>query len=267
MSSSGIRGIRRKKSSLGEVKVAVVGAPGVGKSALIVRFLTRRYIGEYDHQNENRYKHEMMVDSEPVLYEILDSCPKTGNELVSAETVQWADGFLLVYSITDRQSFNYIKRVKQQLTETRSSNTLTVASPHGLSASGSAGNLHSGGGGGSNNNGGFSFSRDNSSSSSSPSTSIVLVANKADLVHLRQVSQEEGETLAKDLDCSFAEVAASEQVTQVAEVFHEVCREVQTARRKTKQSLLDRVLGNKAAAGLRVYARGKSDSALPKESN
>ncbi|OXA59137.1 Ras-like protein family member 11B [Folsomia candida] len=192
---------------------------------------------------------------------------QTGNELVSAETVQWADGFLLVYSITDRQSFNYIKRVKQQLTETRSSNTLTVASPHGLSASGSAGNLHSGGGGGSNNNGGFSFSRDNSSSSSSPSTSIVLVANKADLVHLRQVSQEEGETLAKDLDCSFAEVAASEQVTQVAEVFHEVCREVQTARRKTKQSLLDRVLGNKAAAGLRVYARGKSDSALPKESN
>lgn len=31
-----------------------------------------------------------------------------------------------------------------------------------------------------------------------------------------------GEILAKDLDCSFAEVAASEQVTQVAEVFHEV---------------------------------------------
>jgi len=31
-----------------------------------------------------------------------------------------------------------------------------------------------------------------------------------------------GEILAKDLDCSFSEVAASEQVTQVAEVFHEV---------------------------------------------
>lgn len=32
MASGGIRGIRRKKSSLGEVKVAVIGAPGVGKS-------------------------------------------------------------------------------------------------------------------------------------------------------------------------------------------------------------------------------------------
>ena len=31
-----------------------------------------------------------------------------------------------------------------------------------------------------------------------------------------------GEILAKDLDCSFTEVSASEQVSQVAEVFHEV---------------------------------------------
>ncbi|EGI66598.1 Ras-related and estrogen-regulated growth inhibitor-like protein [Acromyrmex echinatior] len=51
MTSNAIRGIRRKKSSLCEVKVAVIGAPGVGKSALTVRFLTRRYIGEYDHQS------------------------------------------------------------------------------------------------------------------------------------------------------------------------------------------------------------------------
>ncbi|XP_046808542.1 ras-related and estrogen-regulated growth inhibitor [Lucilia cuprina] len=70
------RGIRRKKSTLTELKIAVVGAPSVGKSALIVRFLTKRYIGEYDHQTENRYKHEALVDGEPVLFEILDTCPK-----------------------------------------------------------------------------------------------------------------------------------------------------------------------------------------------
>jgi Ras-like protein family protein 11A len=32
MTSNAIRGIRRKKSSLSEVKVAVIGAPSVGKS-------------------------------------------------------------------------------------------------------------------------------------------------------------------------------------------------------------------------------------------
>lgn len=130
----------------------------------------------------------------PEFYFIIYFPLQTGIELVSPETVQWADGFLLVYSITDRQSFNYIKRVKQQLTETSrggsSGNTLTVVQPHGLTASGSAGNL-GGSGGGSNSNGTFSFN--NSSSSSSPSAPIVLVANKADLIHLRQVSMEEGE--------------------------------------------------------------------------
>ncbi|XP_075228832.1 ras-related and estrogen-regulated growth inhibitor isoform X1 [Lycorma delicatula] len=211
MTSNAIRGIRRKKSSLSEVKVAVIGAPGVGKSALTVRFLTRRYIGEYDHQAETRYKHEVLVDGEPVLFEILDSCPKGDDEFPSNETINWADGCLLVYAITDRRSFNYVRRAKQLLSE----------------------------------------------------TPLVLVGNKGDMVHLRQVSTEEGEILAKDFECWFNEVAAAEQVTQVGEVFHELCREVLSVRRKNKQSLLDRMLGNKAS--VRMYARGKSDSALPKD--
>ncbi|XP_075228833.1 ras-related and estrogen-regulated growth inhibitor isoform X2 [Lycorma delicatula] len=139
MTSNAIRGIRRKKSSLSEVKVAVIGAPGVGKSALTVRFLTRRYIGEYDHQAETRYKHEVLVDGEPVLFEILDSCPKGDDEFPSNETINWADGCLLVYAITDRRSFNYVRRAKQLLSE----------------------------------------------------TPLVLVGNKGDMVHLRQVSTEE----------------------------------------------------------------------------
>jgi len=73
-----------------------------------------------------------------------------------------------------------------------------------------------------------------------------------------------GEILAKDFECWFSEVAAAEQVTQVAEAFHELCREVLAMRRKNKQSLLDRMLGGKSG-GIRAYSRGKSDSALPKD--
>ncbi|KAI4483671.1 PREDICTED: ras-related and estrogen-regulated growth inhibitor isoform X1 [Polistes canadensis] len=216
MTSNAIRGIRRKKSSLCEVKVAVIGAPGVGKSALTVRFLTRRYIGEYDHQSENRYKHEVLVDGEPILFEILDSCPKSDDEMPSMETLQWADGLLLVYSITDRGSFNFVRKAKE---------ALAVADPEAAMP-------------------------------------LAMVGNKADMVHLRQVSAEEGEILAKDFECWFSEVSAAEQVVQVAESFHELCREVLAARRRNKQSLLDRMLGSKAT---RTYSRGKSDSALPKD--
>ena len=74
-----------------------------------------------------------------------------------------------------------------------------------------------------------------------------------------------GEILAKDFDCSFSEVTAAEQVPQVANIFHELCREILSIRRKSKQSLLDRMLGNKPTTTARAYLRGKSDSALPKE--
>lgn len=223
MSSSsairGIRQVRRKKSSLSEVKIAVLGAPGVGKSALTVRFLTKRYIGEYDHQSDTRYKNEILVDGDPVIFELLDTCPKNLDDLPPQETMTWADGFVLVYAITDRTSFNYVKRILQHIQDMKSNHGKEVP--------------------------------------------LALLGNKGDMVHLRQVSSEEGEILAKDFDCNFGEVAAADQVVEVAEAFHELCRDVHTARRKNKTSLLDRVLGSKG--GIRAYHRGKSDSSLPKD--
>jgi Ras-like protein family protein 11A len=62
-------------------------------------------------------------------------------DLPSVETLHWADGCLLVYAITDRRSFNYVRRVKQMLC---------------------------------------------------CDTPLALVGNKGDMVHLRQVSTEEG---------------------------------------------------------------------------
>lgn len=43
-------------------------------TALTVRFLTKRYIGEYDHQADKVHKHEILVDTEAVLVEIWDTC-------------------------------------------------------------------------------------------------------------------------------------------------------------------------------------------------
>nr|XP_015840087.1 PREDICTED: ras-related and estrogen-regulated growth inhibitor-like protein [Tribolium castaneum] len=193
---------RRKKSSLTEVKVAVIGAPGVGKS------------GKKKIFTETRYKHEVLVDGEPVLYEILDTCPKNEDDLPSSEIINWADGLLFVYSITNRRSFTFLKRV----------GTLIADSD----------------------------------------IPVYIVGNKNDMVHLREVSAEEGAMLARDFECGFSEVAAAEQVAPVAVVFQEICRAVLAARRKSKHSLLERMLGSRTS-NLRLYVRGKSDSALPKD--
>lgn len=121
---------------------------------------------------------------------------------------QWADGIMLVYSITDRESFNFIRKAKADL----------------------------------------------------PDTIVVLVGNKVDMVHLRQISIDEGEILAKDFECKFTEVSAAEHVEKTADCFHDLCQEILANKRKSKQSLLDRMM-----LGARVYSRGKSDSSLPKD--
>lgn len=118
----------------------------------------------------------------------------------------WADGIMLVYSITDRESFNFIRKVKAQ--------------------------LH-------------------------PETLVSLVGNKSDLLHLRLISHDEGEILAKDFECKFSEVAAAEHVEKTSECFYDLCQDILANKRKSKQSLLDRMM--------LVYSRGKSDSALPKD--
>jgi Ras-like protein family protein 11A len=85
-----------------------------------------------------------------------------------------------------------------------------------------------------------------------------------------------GEGLAKEMECYFAEVAAAEQVSSIADAFNELGREVHAVRRRSKpplssssthSSLFDRMLGSRSGAsiGIRAYARGKSDSALPKD--
>lgn len=136
------------------------------------------------------------------------------DDVPSSEIINWADGLLLVYSITDRSSFAFLKRVSSLI-------------------------------------GDYDIP-------------VYIVANKNDMLHLREVTAEEGAVLARHFECGFSEVAASEQVAPVAVVFQELCRAVLAARRKSKHSLLERMLGTRTS-NLRLYARGKSDSALPKD--
>ncbi|ESO97655.1 hypothetical protein LOTGIDRAFT_104078 [Lottia gigantea] len=106
-------------------KIVVMGRAGVGKSALVVRYLTKRFIWEYDPTLESTYKHTTNIDEEQVYMEILDTAGQEEN--ISRESyVKWADGFILVYSITDKQSFDDVLQIKQYLDDVKRTNTQCV---------------------------------------------------------------------------------------------------------------------------------------------
>ncbi|XP_047398294.1 ras-like protein family member 12 isoform X3 [Sciurus carolinensis] len=87
-----------------EVNLAILGHRGAGKSALTVKFLTKRFISEYDPNLEDTYNSEETVDHQPVHLRVMDTAdPDTPRNC--ERYLNWAHAFLVVYSLESRQSF------------------------------------------------------------------------------------------------------------------------------------------------------------------
>lgn len=78
-------------------------------AALTVRYLTRRFIGEYRSKTDLLYRQTVSLDSGLLDVEIVDVSHESDNDF-PLEQFQWADACLIVYSITDRESFQYATR-------------------------------------------------------------------------------------------------------------------------------------------------------------
>ncbi|XP_053714506.1 ras-like protein family member 11A-like isoform X2 [Synchiropus splendidus] len=146
------------------VKIVVLGASNVGKTALIVRFLTKRFIGDYEANTGALYSRKVTLEGEEVSLQIQDTPCVTlqddADGLYCQEqinrSIYWADGYVLVYSITDHNSYRTIQPLYQHVRRIHPSGNIPV----------------------------------------------ILIGNKSDLLRARQVPADEGETLAASLDYS-----------------------------------------------------------------
>uniref|UniRef100_G1LNC0 small monomeric GTPase n=1 Tax=Ailuropoda melanoleuca TaxID=9646 RepID=G1LNC0_AILME len=167
------------------VKIAVVGASGVGKTALVVRFLTKRFIGDYERNAGNLYTRQVQVEGETLAIQVQDTpgVQVRENGLSCGEPlnrcIRWADAVVIVFSVTDYQSYELIGQLHQHVQQLHLGSRLPV----------------------------------------------VVVANKADLLHVKQVDPQLGLQLASMLGCSFYEVSVSENYNDVYNAFHVLCKE------------------------------------------
>ncbi|CAN9499281.1 unnamed protein product [Ophioblennius macclurei] len=104
-----------------EANIVVLGTESVGKSALTVRLLTRRFIGEYG-DIESIYSHSFILDGREITMNIWDAPYSEDFSLGTPlfdKKVRWADGYVLIYSICDRASFNSVSRLVQTIKSTK----------------------------------------------------------------------------------------------------------------------------------------------------
>ncbi|KAG5263391.1 hypothetical protein AALO_G00264350 [Alosa alosa] len=98
-----------------EYKVVVLGSGGVGKSALTVQFVTGTFIEKYDPTIEDFYRKEIEVDSSPSVLEILDTAGTEQFASMRDLYIKNGQGFILVYSLVNQQSFQDIRPMRDQI--------------------------------------------------------------------------------------------------------------------------------------------------------
>lgn len=161
-------------------KVAVYGSQGVGKTAFIVRLITKRFIGEYEKGKEIVYSWRFAYEDEFVEVDILDGQMNQGCEKTDAN-IKWADAFILVYSITDKDSLASLCDFKNELSRIRLRNA-----------------------------------------------PVMIIGNKRDLEHFRQVLPAEGTEFSEQYHCLFYELSVAEDYDDVIMAFTCLINEIKS---------------------------------------
>ncbi|EMG50366.1 GTP-binding protein, putative [Candida maltosa Xu316] len=164
-------------------KIAIVGSRSVGKSSITVRFVEDHFIESYYPTIENQFTKNFKINDLNYNIEILDTAGQDEFSLLNEKHLIGIHGYLLIYSVTSRQSFEIIEIIRDKILN-------------------SIGELN------------MNDDNDNTNSNIGGGRSIpmVLVGNKSDLNYQRQVEFKEGEELAKKFNCKFLETSVRDNI-------------------------------------------------------
>jgi len=162
-----------------EYKLVIVGGGGVGKSALTIQLIQNHFIDEYDPTIEDSYRKQVTIDDETCLLDILDTAGQEEYSAMRDQYMRTGQGFLCVYSITAKSTFDEITSFREQILRVKDKDKVPM----------------------------------------------ILVGNKCDLEHERQVTTMEGQELSRNFGCPFLETSAKSRVN-VEESFYQLVREI-----------------------------------------
>ncbi|KAL6082588.1 hypothetical protein STEG23_001619, partial [Scotinomys teguina] len=135
---------------------------------------------------KSMYNKQLCLEGKPLNLEIYDPCsqPQKAKCPLTSE-LHWADGFVIVYDISDRSSFAFAKALIYRIREPPTTHCKRMVEP-----------------------------------------AVVLVGNKQDLCHIREVGWDEGQNLAVDFRCQFCELSAAEQSLEVEVMFLRLVKDI-----------------------------------------
>jgi len=95
--------------------VVVLGAGGVGKSALTVRFVQDVFLENYDPTIEEAYRRVVEIDGVRTSLEVLDTAGAEQFTALKELYIKSGQGFVLVFSLTQEASLREVDNLRQQI--------------------------------------------------------------------------------------------------------------------------------------------------------
>ncbi|KAL6072109.1 Ras GTPase [Balamuthia mandrillaris] len=96
-------------------KLVVLGPGAVGKSCLTIQLVSCQWIEEYDPTIEDSYRKQISVDGNVCFLDILDTAGQEEYGAMRDQYMRTGQGFLLVYDITERSTFEEVPIFKEQI--------------------------------------------------------------------------------------------------------------------------------------------------------
>lgn len=108
-------GKNKNQTSLVLHKVIMVGSGGVGKSALTLQFMYDEFVEDYEPTKADSYRKKVVLDGEDVQIDILDTAGQEDYAAIRDNYFRSGEGFLLVFSITEHESFTATSEFREQI--------------------------------------------------------------------------------------------------------------------------------------------------------
>jgi Ras family protein len=96
-------------------KIAVLGSRSVGKSSLVIQFIENHFVEPYYPTIENTFSKGVLYKGVEYDCDIIDTAGQDEYSILNSKHAIGIHGYVLVYSVTSRRSFDMIKIVYDKI--------------------------------------------------------------------------------------------------------------------------------------------------------
>mmetsp|Transcript_52840 Transcript_52840/g.67754 ORF Transcript_52840/g.67754 Transcript_52840/m.67754 type:complete len:185 (-) Transcript_52840:251-805(-) len=107
-------------------KIVLMGAGGVGKSALVIRLTTEQFVSSHDPTIEDQYHFPTVVDGEDASLDILDTAGQEEYSVMHDQWIREGHAFMILFSVDEESTFDNAFAMRKKIERAKDLDTFPM---------------------------------------------------------------------------------------------------------------------------------------------